>query len=121
MNRAVTKEEREQALAKMAPIDIACALYTRGGMSEEQFTADLADHLRSAFVVSNPRFFMMFRAVMLDDGRHAWLINSGVGLSLKELAAQLPFKLECVAFHRRGNKELRIYDFDTIIRKATRR
>ena len=118
MNDTVTKTERETALATMRPIDIACALYQRGGMSEEQFTADLADHLRCAFVVSNPGCFMMFRAVILDDGRHAWFINSAVGRSLKEFVTQLPFKLECIAFHRKGNPTPKIYDFDKLVRKA---
>jgi hypothetical protein len=59
----------------------------------------------------DPRHFMMFRAVALDDGRPAWLINSAVSRGdLSELLALLPFKLDAFAFHRHGQARLRIYN-----------
>ena len=105
----VTRTERETVLANLKPLEIAELLYMMSG--REDFAADLAEHLQNAFVVSTPRHFMMFRAVALDDGRPAWLINSAVSRGdLRELLALLPFKLDAFAFHRHGQGKLRIYN-----------
>lgn len=117
----ISKERREAALRKLKPIELAEILYKRGGHTPEDFARDLWEHLFDAFVVSTPRHFMMFRAVMLDDQRHCWLITAGTGFSCRELAALLPFKLDCIAFYRRGSPKLKIYDYDRLIALANKR
>lgn len=120
-NEVITRERREAALRKLRPIELAEVLYKRGGHTPEQFAQDLWEHLFNGFVVSTPRHFMMYRAVMLDDNRHAWLITAAAGLSCRELAALLPFKLDCIAFYRRGSPKLKIYDYDRMIALANKR
>jgi len=121
MSEIITKQQRESALKQLKPIEVAQVLYQRSGHSPEIFAKDLWEHLFNAFVVSTPRHFMMFRAVMLDDGRHCWFITAALGFSCRELAALLPFKLECIAFYRRGSSKLKIYDYERMIALANRR
>lgn len=111
MSLMVDKQTREQALATIPPVEIAKILYTRAGLD---FDKDLVAHLRDGYVVSRPWLFMMFRAVELDDGRHAWLLNSAVG-NLDEMPALFPFALPWIAFYRRNDKRMRVVRFDRAI------
>lgn len=120
-NEMITKDVREKALRKLKPIELAQVLYRRSGRTPEEFAQDLWEHLFDAFVVSTPRHFMTFRATMLDNGHPGWLITSAVGFSCRELAALLPFKLEYIAFYRRGSPKLKIYKYDRMIALAKKR
>jgi len=113
-----TNEQREAALKNLKPLEIAEWIYVNvGGWTADEFARELWDHLMNGFVISSPRLFMMYRAVVLDDGRQAWLVNSGVG-PLKELITFFPFPLECIAWYRCKAEEshrLRVYNYARFI------
>ena len=116
----LTKTQRENALATLKPIEIAQLLYEHCGMDAAQFAESLWDHLNNAFEVSNPRLFDMGRAVILEDGRHAWLVNMLVG-QMDEFFRNIPFPLECVAFYRRGDRtKLKIYEYSRFMELVRR-
>lgn len=124
----VTKTEREtvtrieRELANLKPVEIAEWIYVNvGGWTADDFARELWDHLLNGFVVSMPEHFMMFRAVTLDDGRVAWLVNSGVG-PVKDLIRFFPFPLPFIAWYRckATEKRMRVYDFRRFIRMVER-
>jgi hypothetical protein len=112
MSVAVTKRERMD----LRPLLLAQLLYQRMGRGPKEFAQDLWEHLQDGFVSSSPRHFVMGRAVMLDDGRHAWLVTMAVGACVSDIVRMAPFPLECVAFHRHGQERLRVYNFDRLTR-----
>jgi hypothetical protein len=121
MNEIITKEQREAALEKHRPLEIAEWIYTNmGGWTHDDFAKELWDHLLNGFVVSSPHHFMMYRAVALDDGRNAWLVNSGVG-PVKDLIRFFPFPLECIAWYRcKAERRLRVYRYKRFIELVER-
>jgi len=121
MSEIITKQMREAALATLKPLEIAERIYTTiGGWTADDFAKELWDHLMNGFVVSSPRHFMMYRAVALDDGRNAWLVNSGVG-PVKDLIRFFPFPLEHIAWYRcKADRRLRVYKYKRFIELVER-
>jgi len=101
-------------IVETSPLRTALDLYITYGRTSLDFSKQLWDHLQNGFVFSTPWHFLMARAVMLDDGRQAWLVSVGVG-PLEELLAFVPFRLDWIAFQRRNQPRLRVYNFDRFI------
>jgi hypothetical protein len=106
----ITKSARAELFAKLKPIEIAQWVYRYTGHAEDTFAKELWEHLFDGIVCSSPAHFGMARAVVLDDGRLAWLINSAVG-KLPELIKLFPFPLPFIAFYRFGGEKLRVLPF----------
>lgn len=98
-------------------ISICAAAWKQHGVRD--FHRELADHLEHGFVVALPKMFLMAKAVDLDDGRQAWLISEAYG-NLPALASMMPFPLDWIAFHRRGDRLLRIYPLARFLKLARR-
>jgi hypothetical protein len=110
-------EARELALMNYSPVKIGELLYHRSG--RDDFWEEVFEHMVNAFLISTPRHFMMFRAIQLDDGRAAWLVNSGVSAgTLFELINLFPFELNWIAFHRRNKPRLHVWPFERFKRIA---
>jgi hypothetical protein len=108
---------REELKKVERPIEAAQMLYAHNGRDADEFARDVWDHLLNGFIHSTPRHFAMVRAVVLDDGRQAWLVNSAVG-PLKEIIRLLPFPLPYIAFYRglaQPPDKLRVYDFQKFV------
>lgn len=109
-SKILTKTERDELRKKLKPIEIAQLVYAYNGHEEHDFARDLWAHLQDGFVYSLPHVFLMARAVVLDDGRTAWLMNSGAG-RLSDIVKLFPFPLPFIAFNRCGRPKLSIYPF----------
>lgn len=111
VRKLLNAAERLAILAKLKPIEVAQAVYRYTGHDEETFAKHLWEHLFDGFVYANTRCFVMARAVMLDDGRMAWLVNSATG-KLSELVKVAPFPLPFIAFNRFGKEKLSVHSFN---------
>jgi hypothetical protein len=107
----ITKSARAELFAKLKPVEIAQWVYRYIGHNEDTFAKELWEHLFDGIVYSSPTYFAMARAVILDDGRMAWHINSAVG-NLPELLKLFPFPLPFIAFYRYGSEKLRVLPFN---------
>ena len=83
------------------------------------FEKSLADHLATGVVISMPEVFGMAKAVKLEDGRIAWLVDSAAG-KLQQLIQYFPRFLPWIAFCRVKDNtgRLRVYPMEKFIRRA---
>ncbi len=102
----------------LTPVEMARVLYENDGRLAD-FRNDLAQYLMHGIVFASPVCFGMFSATLLEDGRAAWWIHVAAG-DLRELARVVPCKLPFVAFCRRGENRIRVYDFDKFIARLNR-
>ena len=116
----------------MPPIQQAKATYETGDTNT--FEGDLVWHLHNAYVWSGDDAFILGRpmpnAKVAEECTHkttypvedcdTWFVWLGAGKSaLKRFLEVAPFKLEYVAWHRRGAK-LKIYKWKDYERKVNR-
>ncbi len=96
------------------------------------FESDLLCHLRWGYVYSSPDLFAMARPVAKDSSRESilnyaiqhnkpdcWHVALVVG-NLSNLLNLLPFPLPWMSFERR-NKDLKFYDFESLLSKINTR
>lgn len=106
----------------MAPIFQAKAIFAKLG---HNFEEQLGWYLANAYVVSDPRTFLMFKPIEEkagDDQWHpakpdCWYVHCAVG-NLGSILEHAPFELPRVAFRRwkaKGNP-LRVYDWAKLTR-----
>lgn len=112
----LSKAERAELL-KLKPIETAQFVYRMIGHDENAFALHLWEHMFDGFVVASPRCFVMARAVLLDDGRMAWLISNAVG-RLGELLKLCPLPLPFIAFNRWGREKLSVLPFNRVEKLA---
>ena len=110
-------EERRELLQQLKPIEMAALVYLHNGHGPDDFAKDIWKHLHDGFVYSLPHVFLMARAVELDDGRAAWLMNSGAG-RLRDILSLFPFQLPYVAFNRCGRQKMSVWPFERFQRLA---
>lgn len=113
-------EETGSAVASIRKIEMAsaaarAALDYRAHGSRE-FKKHLRNHLANGYVFSAPNYFMMGKAVLLEDGRTAWYITYALG-DPRRLAALMPFPLPFIAFRRRGRGPVRVYETEQLLRR----
>jgi len=95
------------------PYQEAANLFERYAI-EPDFYTELVEHLHTGIVICRPDLFVMGKAVVLDDGRAAWFIAAAVG-NLRQLLTLFPAPLPFIAFRRRGQKRLRVYNIDRFL------
>jgi hypothetical protein len=100
----------------MNAIDKAKALYAKHGGN---FEDTLTEHLLNGIVISSPLWFLMLKAVELETGGKAWLIECAVG-NMKSLASIISIELPYIAFCRvkNGKKKFKVYKTDRLLRLA---
>lgn len=101
----------------MRPIEIAkCLCRAKGGVFEDDLCRYLGNE--HATLVMMPACFVMAQPIVLEDGRHAWFVEMAVG-RLRELLSLMPFPLPFIAFHRRDDKQLRVYPLTRFSRHSS--
>jgi hypothetical protein len=100
-------------------IDQARMLYEEADLDFDEI---VADHLHDGIVLSSPIWFLMLRAVQLEEtGGLAWFVECAIG-NMKALANLVSIKLPHIAFCRvkNGVKRMKVYDSDRLLRLARR-
>lgn len=101
----------------MNAIEIAQALYKNNG---KDFNTVFWDHLLNGIVLVSPSWFVMLKAVRLDEG-DAWQVECAIG-NLKEIARMILIHLPMVAFCRvkTGTDKLKVYRTSRLLRFVNR-
>lgn len=84
------------------------------------FVIDLVDHLLNGFVLVQPDLFWMMKIINVsktDKPEPAWFVRMCTG-DLNELLATMPVVLPKIAFCRRHDGRVRIYNTERLIMKA---
>ena len=131
-------EQNNRGLSKLAKVDslirvntvvhqpflTAINLYER--YSKIPFFLDLMDYLMTGLVVSDPRYFAMGKIILKakpgEEEKPTLFVRCAVG-DIRHLVSLSPCIFPSIAFCRRGEERMRVYDMPKFLRlvKATKK
>lgn len=98
----------------MSAIEQAREMYEAAGKDFDQV---ITEHLYDGIVLASPLWFLMLRAIQIENGGLAWFVECAIG-DMRQLANLVAIKLPYVAYCRtkNGKKRFTVHPSERLLR-----